>query len=90
MPLAESLAVGEKKTHPELADVFRQYGESFEKNHRLSVAEHKVIRAVKVCRPKSWADTCIAVMRAILSARFTTPTATATAPSASRWLKPGG
>jgi hypothetical protein len=50
MPLAESLAVGEKKTHPELADVFRQYGESFEKNHRLSVAEHKVIRAVKVCR----------------------------------------
>jgi hypothetical protein len=31
-----------------------------------------------------------AVMRAILSARFTTPAATATAPSASRWLKPGG
>jgi hypothetical protein len=50
MPLAGSLAAGEKKTHPELADVFRRYGERFEKTHRVSVAEHKVIRAVKVCR----------------------------------------
>jgi putative transposase/transposase-like zinc-binding protein len=50
MPLAGSLAAGEKKTHPELADVFRQHGERFEKTHRVSVAEHKVIRAVKVCR----------------------------------------
>jgi hypothetical protein len=51
MPLARSkLAAGEKRTRAELADVFRQYGERFEQTHRVSAAEHKVIRAVKVCR----------------------------------------
>lgn len=50
MPLAESLAAGEKKRRPELADIFRQYGERFEQTHRVSAGEHKVIRAVKVCR----------------------------------------
>jgi hypothetical protein len=50
MPLAGSLAAGKKKTRPELADIFRQHGERFEKTHRVSAAEHKVIRAVKVCR----------------------------------------
>jgi predicted Zn-ribbon and HTH transcriptional regulator len=49
MPLAK-LAVGEKGTRPELADVFRQYGECFEQTHRVSAAEHKVMRAVTVCR----------------------------------------
>jgi hypothetical protein len=48
--LARSLAAGEKKTHPELADIFRRYGERFEQTYRVSAAEHKVIRAVKVCR----------------------------------------
>jgi predicted Zn-ribbon and HTH transcriptional regulator len=50
MPLARPLAAGEKKTHPELADIFRRYGERFEKTHRLSAAQRKVIRAVKICR----------------------------------------
>jgi hypothetical protein len=50
MPLAGSLAAGKKKSRPELADIFRRYGERFEKNHRVSPAEHKVIRAVTVCR----------------------------------------
>ncbi|HEX2261996.1 MAG TPA: IS91 family transposase [Candidatus Binatia bacterium] len=50
MPLAGSLAAGKKKTRPELADIFRQHGERFEKTHRVSAAEHKVIRAVTVCR----------------------------------------
>ena len=49
MPLAK-LAAGEKTTRPELADIFRQYGERFEQTHRVSAAEHKVIRAVTVCR----------------------------------------
>ena len=49
MPLAK-LAAGEKGTRPELADVFRQYGECFEQTHRVSAAEHKVMRAVTVCR----------------------------------------
>jgi predicted Zn-ribbon and HTH transcriptional regulator len=50
MPLAGSLAAGEKKTRPELADVFRQYGESYQRTHRLLVCEQKVMRAVSVCR----------------------------------------
>src|SRR5688500_3680064 len=45
MPLA-----GEKRPRPELADIFHRYGEHFEQTHRVSAAEHKVIRAVKVCR----------------------------------------
>jgi len=50
VPLAGSLAAGEKRSRPELADVFRRYGASFEQTHRLSAAQRKVIRAVKVCR----------------------------------------
>jgi len=51
MPLAGSLAAGEKRApRPELADVFRRYGERFEQTHRVSHGEHKVIRAVKACR----------------------------------------
>jgi Putative transposase/Transposase zinc-binding domain len=51
MPLASSkLAAGEKRSRPELADIFRRYGERFEQTHRLSAAERKVIRAVKICR----------------------------------------
>jgi hypothetical protein len=53
MPLAGSPAAGEKKTHPELADVFGQYGERFERTHRLSVAQRKVMRAVKACRTEA-------------------------------------
>jgi len=50
MPLAGSLAAGEKRARPELADVFRRYGESYQHTHRLSACQKKVIRAVKVCR----------------------------------------
>jgi Putative transposase/Transposase zinc-binding domain len=49
MPLAK-LAAGEKRARPDLADIFRRYGERFAQTHRVSAAEHKVIRAVKVCR----------------------------------------
>ena len=51
MPLARSkLAAGEKSGRPELAEVFRQYGESYRKTHRLSTSQQKVMRAVEVCR----------------------------------------
>lgn len=50
MPLAGPLVAGENRTRPELADIFRRYGEPFEQTHRVSAAEHKVIRAVSVCR----------------------------------------
>ena len=43
-------AAGEKKARPELADIFRQYGESYRKTHFLSASQRKVMRAVSVCR----------------------------------------
>src|SRR5919198_3240735 len=49
-PASSKLAAGEKRSRPELADIFRRYGERFAQTHRLSAAERKVIRAVKVCR----------------------------------------
>jgi hypothetical protein len=44
------LAAGEKEARPELADVFRQHGESYRKTHRLPASQQKVMRAVSVCR----------------------------------------
>jgi hypothetical protein len=50
LPASHKLAAGEKKARPELADVFRRYGESYQRTHRLSACEQKVMRAVSVCR----------------------------------------
>jgi len=43
-------AAGEKQGRPELADIFRQYGENYQRTHRLSASQQKVMRAVSVCR----------------------------------------
>jgi len=50
LPASPRLAAGEKSARPELADVFRQYGESYQRTHRLSASQQKVMRAVSVCR----------------------------------------
>jgi hypothetical protein len=50
LPASPRLAAGEKRARPELADVFRQYGESYQRAHRLPAAHLKVMRAVSVCR----------------------------------------
>jgi hypothetical protein len=47
---AHGRAAGEKRGRPELAHVFRQYGESYQQTYRLSACERKVMRAVSVCR----------------------------------------
>ncbi len=47
---ADGRAAGEKKASPELADVFRQYGERYQRTHRFSASQQKVMRAVSVCR----------------------------------------
>jgi hypothetical protein len=47
---ADGRAAGEKKASPELADVFRQYGERYRRTHRISAGAQKVMRAVSVCR----------------------------------------
>jgi predicted Zn-ribbon and HTH transcriptional regulator len=46
---SDKLAAGEKK-RPELADIFRQYGEGYRNTHPLPVSHQKVMRAVSVCR----------------------------------------
>ena len=43
-------AAGEKQGRPELADIFRQYGQNYQRTHRLSASQQKVMRAVSVCR----------------------------------------
>jgi hypothetical protein len=51
LPVSHELAAGERtRARPELADVFRQYGESYQRTHRLSASQQKVMRAVSVCR----------------------------------------
>jgi predicted Zn-ribbon and HTH transcriptional regulator len=47
---AHGRAAGQNKGRPELADIFRQYGQSYAKTHRVSVAQQKVMRAVETCR----------------------------------------
>jgi hypothetical protein len=49
-PLAHARAAGEKKTRPELADIFRGHGESYRRAHCLPASHKKVMRAVEVCR----------------------------------------
>lgn len=48
LPASPRLAAGEAR--PELADVFRRYGESYQRTHRLLACEQKVVRAVSACR----------------------------------------
>jgi hypothetical protein len=48
LPRDHRRAAGEAR--PELADIFRRYAESYQRTHRLSAAEQKVMRAVSVCR----------------------------------------
>jgi hypothetical protein len=47
---AHGRAAGQNKGRPELADIFRQYGQSYRKTHGLPAAHRKVMRAVSVCR----------------------------------------
>jgi len=50
LPVSDELAAGEKRARPELADVFRLYGERYRHTHPLPAAHRKVMRAVEVCR----------------------------------------
>jgi len=50
LPVSHELAAGQNRTRPELANVFRQYGEIYQQTHRLSACQKKVMRAVSVCR----------------------------------------
>ena len=47
---AHGRAAGQNKGRPELADIFRHYGERYRKTHCLPAAHRKVMRAVEVCR----------------------------------------
>ena len=43
-------AAGQNKGRPELADIFRHYGDRYRKTHCLPAAHRKVMRAIEVCR----------------------------------------
>ena len=46
----QGLVAGERSGGPELADIFRSHGQSYQRTHRLSASQQKVVRAVSVCR----------------------------------------
>jgi len=50
LPRAYRRAAAEKSKRPELADIFRQYSESFQRTQGVSSYEQKIIRAVSLCR----------------------------------------
>ena len=43
-------AAGSRRGHGELADIVRQYGTSYRAHHRVSGAQHRVLRAIERCR----------------------------------------
>jgi hypothetical protein len=48
-----SIAHKYKKPHLELADIFRNYGQSYMNNHKLCSQQYKTIRAIVACRTAS-------------------------------------
>lgn len=50
MPLAQQQQAAGSKRSPELADIFRAYGESYRQAHPLSRSQLKVMRAIESCR----------------------------------------
>jgi hypothetical protein len=84
------LVAGQRSGRPELADIFRSHGQSYQRTHRLSASQQKVMRAVSVCALKSWEVISSSATLAALSTRLITPAVTATALNASRWPKPSG
>jgi hypothetical protein len=50
LPASPKLVAGEKKARPELADIFRLYGEKYRRTHPLPASHRKVMRAIEVCR----------------------------------------
>jgi Putative transposase/Transposase zinc-binding domain len=50
LAVAHGWAAGERKARPELADIFRQHGQSYCRAHRLPSSHRKVMRAIEVCR----------------------------------------
>ena len=50
LPHVHGRAAGQNQGRPELADIFRQYGESYHRDHALPHPHQKVMRAVLACR----------------------------------------
>jgi len=51
LPVCQKLAAGEEGRRKwELADIFRQHGESYRRTHPLPTSHLKVMRAISVCR----------------------------------------
>jgi hypothetical protein len=50
MPTAAGEAAGRESGRPELADVFRLYGEAYRRAHHPPPSHRKVMRAIEACR----------------------------------------
>src|SRR5262245_60659258 len=88
----QGLVAGERSGGPELADIFRSHGQSYQRTHRLSASQQRVMRAVSVCPPESWEVSSTSATLAALSTRLITPAVTATCPKCqslakAKWLE---
>jgi predicted Zn-ribbon and HTH transcriptional regulator len=50
LPARPGLVAGERSGRPELADIFRSHGQSYQRTHHISASQQKVMWAVSVCR----------------------------------------
>jgi hypothetical protein len=63
-PAAPSHAAPAERASCELADIFRQYGEAYQRTHRLRAAQRKALWAITHCRTAvlggqhQWCDAC--------------------------------
>lgn len=74
----------------EVQDIFHTYGESFRREHKLSLEQHKVMSAIEKCRTAALVVIPISVVNADTRESPTIPVATAIAQNARRWPRSAG
>src|SRR4030095_932770 len=53
LAVADQAAAGRPRSRCELADIFREYGEKYRRDHSLPVSHLRIMRAVERCRTAS-------------------------------------
>jgi hypothetical protein len=80
------------RSGPEVADVFRRYGEAYRERHGASLctAQRRVMSAIELCRTRCLVVTSNIVIAVTTSASVIIRAEIATAQNANRWLAPNG
>ena len=75
---------------PEVADIFRAYGEAYRTTHRLSGQQLRVMQAIETCRTAALGGHLAQCDRVAPRSCGTTRVAIATVPSAKPWRRCAG